>query len=803
MIVSFSNRTLNLEIDAPVSKSIAHRELIVRTLCSVFGLKGEANFDILIPDPDDSVDIRATKECLTNLLNYRKNPDKIVMPCHESGSTLRFMIPVASAFLSVMGASDRELVFETEGRLYDRPLDDLESCLAPHGLTITKNDSDRTIRIRGCMTAGHFVIDGTVSSQYISGLLLAVPMFETTSTVEVTGIMSSIHYIGLTIEALFKYGIRIEKNGNFFLMREEDYCYREVTIPSDELEVEGDWSGGAFLLSLGFLADGGSVKVKGLDTNSAQGDQAIMDFFEELDLIPLIDTDVIVTSKPSHIVPKDMVTFDCKDIPDIVPYMAVLAAFYSSRTVFYNVNRLKVKESDRFTGVMKMLRQAGFTAVSEDNGNTMIIRGGKVNYSSAVPLKLSSSNDHRMAMAAVLIAAGLSCDVDIDDIKCISKSFPAFIDVINNELAPSKMQSIYNGDVLKLRIYGQSHSKRIGVYIQGLPEGTEIDARYTADVMARRAPGRNKWSTQRVESDEVHFEKIRRMVHGYIVNTNTKPKDYEALLNKPRPSHADYTARFLYGDDAARSGGGIFSGRMTAPLCIAGSIAKSELEKRGIEIYAHLLQVEEVSDVGYYEGFTKDDIRKVQKKEFPVIDDDAGKLMIQAIDNARKDNDSVGGVIETVIYGMPEGIGGPLFDGIEGKIAQIIYAVPAVKGVEFGYGFESSYLRGSENNDPFEYDKDGKVVLKTNKCGGILGGISVGGDCAPIVFSTAIKPTPSIGKKQKTVDLAEHKNTEITIEGRHDPCIAPRAVPVIECAAAIAVYDMILAKEKEGNDNGI
>ena len=388
-------------------------------------------------------------------------------------------------------------------------------------------------------------------------------------------------------------------------------------------------------------------------------------------------------------------------------------------------------------------------------------------------------------------------DIDLDDVQCISKSFPGFIDVINNELAPSKMQSIYRGDVLKLRIYGQSHSKRIGVYIEGLPDSVRLDEEYTAGIMARRAPGKNKWSTSRVEADEVHFEKIRKMVHGYIINTNTKPKDYESLLNKPRPSHADYTARFLYGDDAARSGGGIFSGRMTAPLCIAGSIAKCELEKRGIKIYSHLLQIGEASDVGYYEGFTQDEISKVQKKELPVIDDEAGKLMIQVIDAARKDCDSVGGVIETVVYGMPAGIGGPLFDGIEGKLAQIIYAVPAVKGVEFGYGFESSYLRGSENNDPFEYDKDGKVVLKTNKCGGILGGISVGGDCAPIVFSTAVKPTPSIGKKQQTVDLAEHKNTEIIIEGRHDPCIAPRAVPVIECAAAVAIYDMILAKEKE------
>ena len=184
------------------------------------------------------------------------------------------------------------------------------------------------------------------------------------------------------------------------------------------------------------------------------------------------------------------------------------------------------------------------------------------------------------------------------------------------------------------------------------------------------------------------------------------------------------------------------------------------------------------------------------KKDLPVIDDEAGKLMISAISAARKDNDSVGGVIETVIYGMPAGIGGPLFDGIEGKISQIVYAVLAVKGVEFGFGFESSYLRGSENNDPFVLDKDGNVTLEKNYCGGILGGISVGGDSAPIVFSTAIKPTPSIAQTQRTVDIKENKNTTIEIKGRHDPCIAPRAVPVIECAAAIAIYDMILQKER-------
>lgn len=801
MIISCSNRSMNLDITAPISKSIAHRELIVRTFCSVFGLKGEANFDLLTPDPEDSVDIKATKECLTNLLNYKSCPDVIYMPCHESGSTLRFMIPVASAFLAVTNASDRELIFTTEGRLIERPLDDLTACLEDHGITITKDMDDRTVHVTGEMTPGYFTVDGSRSSQYISGLLMAVPMFETTSTIEVTGAMSSVHYIGLTIEALFKYGVRIEKQDNIFRMREEDYCYREVTIPSaDSIRVEGDWSNGAFLLCLGFLLKGGSVRVHGLELESAQGDCAIIDFFTEMGLELQYEGSDIIASRKDPIVMNDLVTFNCTDIPDIVPYMSVISAFYSKRTVLKNVNRLQIKESDRLAAIIELLKRSGFEALADQNEDALIIFGGDPKRTSYKPIELNSYNDHRMAMTAILLAAGLGTDIEIDDINCISKSFPSLIDIVKKEMRRSPMESIYRGDEIDLRIYGQSHSERIGVYIGGLPEDIEIDERYTASVMKRRAPGNNPWSTPRKEEDKVIFERRGSEIHGYIINTNTKPKDYESIMNTPRPSHADYTAPFIYGDEAARSGGGIFSGRMTAPLCIAGSIAKKELSKRGIEIYAHLLQVEEISDVGYYEGFTRDDIRNVWKKDFPVIDEDAGKLMITAIDNARRDSDSVGGVIETVIYGMPSGIGGPLFDGIEGKISQIVYAIPAVKGVEFGFGFESSYLRGSENNDPFGIDKDGNVVLEKNYCGGILGGISVGGESAPIVFSTAIKPTPSISRKQQTVDIKQKCNTTIEIQGRHDPCIAPRAVPVVECAAAIAVYDMILAKERNTDE---
>lgn len=361
------------------------------------------------------------------------------------------------------------------------------------------------------------------------------------------------------------------------------------------------------------------------------------------------------------------------------------------------------------------------------------------------------------------------------------------------------MDSAYRGSKLGLLIYGQSHSETIGVYISGLPEGVEPDENFIRSFMARRAPGRNAWSTPRKENDEVIFERAGQTLHGYIVNNNTKPGDYASIMNCPRPSHADYTAGILYGDEAAKSGGGIFSGRMTAPLCIAGAIAICELKKRGIDIHAHIRQIGDVRDDMYFDHEPMDiefmkALEKCAGNDFPAISQEAGERMKGVIESARMEEDSVGGVVECVVYGMPAGVGGPIFDGIEGKMAQMLYAVPAVKGVEFGNGFAGSGLRGSQNNDAFRYDDKGTVRLKTNHSGGILGGISVG-DAAPIVFACAVKPTPSIAKTQETVNLAMKTNTEISVHGRHDPCIVPRCVPVIEAAGALALYDMILDTE--------
>ncbi len=346
------------------------------------------------------------------------------------------------------------------------------------------------------------------------------------------------------------------------------------------------------------------------------------------------------------------------------------------------------------------------------------------------------------------------------------------------------------GTKLKISIFGQSHGEAIGVVIDGFPAGFKVDMDGLAAFMRRRAPG-GAYATPRKEADAPRF--ISGVVDGVtcgapicaiIENTNTRSSDYAELKNRPRPAHADYTAQIKYGGNQDSAGGGHFSGRLTAPLCIAGGLCLQYLEKKGISIGAHISSVGGVCDRSFA------DMKDITflTDSFPVYDSAAKALMGAAIDSARAEGDSVGGTVECAVLGMPVGVGEPMFDGLENRIAQAIFAIPAVKGIEFGSGFEGAKLKGSENNDAFRYD-DGKVVTVTNNHGGILGGISSG---MPILFKVAIKPTPSIAKTQNSVDLTEKENCEINIKGRHDPCIVPRAVPCVEAACAIAITDLIL-----------
>ena len=354
------------------------------------------------------------------------------------------------------------------------------------------------------------------------------------------------------------------------------------------------------------------------------------------------------------------------------------------------------------------------------------------------------------------------------------------------------------GNILRVSIFGQSHGKAIGVNIDGLPAGEPIDLEELNAFLDRRKPGKSPLSTARKESDTPVF--LSGLENGVtcgfplcavIENSDQHSSDYSELADKPRPSHADYTARVKWGGHADMRGGGHFSGRLTAPLCIAGGIAKQILARRGIFVGAHLAAVGTENDAPFPLHPTAELFDAIAAKPFPVVDDGAGDRMQALILEARKNLDSVGGIIECAAIGLPAGLGDPMFGGVENRLAAALFGIPAVKGVEFGLGFGSSRLRGSENNDPFTVE-NGTVVTASNRAGGILGGITTG---MPVTLRTAIKPTPSISRSQQTVRLSAMENAELVIRGRHDPCIAHRAVPVVEAVTATVLLDLLL----EGN----
>lgn len=355
------------------------------------------------------------------------------------------------------------------------------------------------------------------------------------------------------------------------------------------------------------------------------------------------------------------------------------------------------------------------------------------------------------------------------------------------------------GKNIKISVFGQSHGKAVGVFMDNLPAGEKIDMDKLNRFMERRRPGKNKLSTARKEADiPVFLSGIENDVTcgtpicAVIENGDQRSSDYDELKDKPRPGHADYTAYVKWNGLADMRGGGHFSGRLTAPLCIAGGIAKQILEKRGIIIGAHLLEVAGVRDEGFSMTTEENNLSSIAAKEFPVINDHAGNNMVKAIEKAAADGDSVGGVIECIVLGVPAGLGDPMFEGVESRIASAVFGIPAIKGIEFGAGFEAARMKGSQHNDPLFIDEGGNIKTRTNNAGGILGGITNG---MPLVFKAAVKPTPSIAKEQDTVSLSGKCDTKLQVKGRHDPCIAHRAVPVVEAVTALVILDIMMEEK--------
>lgn len=357
------------------------------------------------------------------------------------------------------------------------------------------------------------------------------------------------------------------------------------------------------------------------------------------------------------------------------------------------------------------------------------------------------------------------------------------------------------GNCLRISIFGQSHGPAVGVLMDGLPAGEPIDTEALQRFLDRRKPGNSPLSTARKEADVPVFlsglkdgRTCGAPLCAVLSNGDAHSGDYASLVDTPRPGHADFTARAKWGDAADLRGGGHFSGRLTAPLCVAGGIALQILERRGITIGAHLAAVAGIADTPFPLWPTAALFRETAARTpLPVLDPVAGERMEAAILSAKNDGDSVGGVIECAAIGLPAGLGGPMFDGVENRLAAALFGIPAVKGVEFGAGFHAAALRGSQNNDPFTV-KRGQIVTTKNDAGGILGGITNG---MPLVLRVAMKPTPSIAQEQQTVSLSTGKPVSLHIAGRHDPCIAPRAVPVVEAVTAAVLLDLILEEHNE------
>lgn len=361
------------------------------------------------------------------------------------------------------------------------------------------------------------------------------------------------------------------------------------------------------------------------------------------------------------------------------------------------------------------------------------------------------------------------------------------------------------GNNIQLTIFGGSHAPEIGMTLTGFPAGVRLPEAELLAFMARRAPGQGPWATSRKEPDvpvftagvTVEEEDGRRVyisdgspMRAVILNTSQRSEDYASLSDTPRPSHADYPARVKFGDTVDLRGGGKYSGRLTAPLCIAGGFCLAYLRERNIEIGAHIQQIGAVKDTPFDRlHLTPEDLHAPGASSFSVIDPEAGEAMKGEIECARMTADSVGGSVECAVIGLPVGVGDHPFDGMEGRISSILFSIPAVKAVAFGDGFDFALGYGSTHNDAYRITDSGEIITTTNHCGGIVGGMSTG---MPVIFSCGFKPTPSIGTEQHTVSLSRHENTTLTVKGRHDPCIVPRAVPVVEAAAAVAVMDMLL-----------
>lgn len=782
--VAVRQSTLEGEVVASPSKSQTHRALICATLAE--GIS--TIYNPLLCD-DTEATLNACKVLGAEILT--KNEEKIVIRgiggrvvtrsgeifCEESGSTLRFISPIVAVF-------DAEVTFRGKHSLARRPIKELLSVLENLG-SVTEFLGPRDslpFKIIGAReTSGTDLrISGNVSSQFVSGLLFALPLVDGESKITITTDLESRNYVELTVDVLEKFGIRIEKSDD---LRNFTVKGRQKYLATDFL-VEGDYSSSAFLMVAGALSGGESgVTVRNLKRDSRQGDRRIVDILEEMGARIEVG-ESSVTVKRSELVG---CMVDARNVPDLVPVIAIAGIGAAGITTINGIGRLRLKESDRVFSVEKMIRQLGCTALV---GSDSISISGKCTAKSKTFLDF---DDHRLVMASCVGGLAVTGEVFINNPSAIKKSYPDFFDHIRRLGGDVMTVSNALGESLRLSVFGESHGKRIGAFLEGVPKGIRVKREYIQQELEKRR-STSHLTTQRKEPDIVEIVSgIRsnvttgRRIRLEIRNMDVRSELYEKNRNFIRPGHADYTARQKYASVFDFRGGGFLSGRMTACFVAAGAIGKKILEPQGIRILSHIVQI------GNVKNQTEPSDESIENYGFPSVikctDPVKTGEMETAIETARKEGDSLGGIVECRIIGLPVGVGEPIFHSIEGRISQAMFSIPAVKGIEFGSGFKGAGIRGSENNDPVSIRGESVITL-TNNSGGILGGISNG---MPVVFRVAIKPTSSIAKEQRTIDYAKHEDVRFSVKGRHDPCIAVRAPPVVEAMAALTLADLMIA----------
>ncbi|RME43147.1 MAG: 3-phosphoshikimate 1-carboxyvinyltransferase [Deltaproteobacteria bacterium] len=772
----------NFTLVVPPSKSETHRALICAALAA-----GAVRVEhpLLCEDTEATLDalgrMGASWQISEEAITFGEGsiveriPALAHIDCASSASTLRMLLPIAA----VCGG---RIHFSGRPDLARRPIVPLLEVLRSKGARI--HGTSLPLTVEGGFVGGEIEIPADITSQFLSGLLFALPLTPRGGTLRLPTPPVSRPYLALTLEFLERCGVEVTRapRGD------------TLTVPGGQrfeapprLSISGDWSAAAVWLAGGVLA-GPQISLCGLTPRSTQGDRKIVPLLQAMGGRIEREEERLIARRT----PLRGTTIDARDIPDLVPLLALVATQAQGTTRITHTKRLRWKESDRLRAICTMLARMGARIEVEDDAlevsGPAILQGARID----------PAGDHRIVMTAAIAGMIAGGETHIAQPECVNKSYPDFFHDLRRSGAVVLSETAPIGRHFQVTLYGGSHERCVGVRIEGLPPNVTISYRaITADLDKRRPSG--LLTTQRREPDPLLLrkgfvregERLRTTggrIEIEIPNLDGHDAPYIRLRHTPRPGHGDYTAWRKYGGAFDFRGGGFLSGRMTVGMVAAGAVARQILQGYGITIAAYVRQI---ADLRLPRIPTFEEARQATWKS-PVRCPDPilSEKMASVVLAARREGDSLGGIVECQVHGLPIGIGEPIFHALDAVLAHYLFTIPAVKGVAFGAGFEAAARRGSENNDPYHLSPAGSVQLGSNHSGGVLGGISTG---APLIFQIAIKPTPSIPRPQASVDLREQRDTTIRVTGRHDPAVVLRVPVIVEAFTAAALLDLYLA----------